>query len=115
MEFGPGKVDIIYNANPIHISSEAAFSGLLAAAGGLLKPATGILFMYGSSAMDKSISPQSNIESDQWMKSQNVEWGLREIADLEKVATANKYYCILVSLESCAPWAAVDRKTCDAG
>ncbi|CAJ0572715.1 unnamed protein product, partial [Mesorhabditis spiculigera] len=88
-DYAPQKVDVLYSANMIHISSNAAVSGLFEAAGYLLKPDTGLLITYGPYAKDGKISPQSNIDFDASLKERNAEWGLRDVSYLKKVAADN--------------------------
>ncbi|KAK2587206.1 hypothetical protein KPH14_002949 [Odynerus spinipes] len=63
-------------------------NGLFKNAGKLLK-SDGILFTYGPYAIDGVITPESNIQFDKSLKSQNPDWGLRELRDLEKLAEEN--------------------------
>ena len=95
-DYGPSEVDVILNINMIHISSNAAVDGLfkvsfislsaevLKSAGSLLKP-DGLLITYGPYAIHQSIFPKSNVDFDNSLRSQNEEWGLRDIDYLEKV------------------------------
>lgn len=74
----------IVNINMIHIAPWAACLGLLAGAKRIL-PSGGILYLYGPFKQEgKHISP-SNAEFDQGLRSQDLDWGVR---DLEAVVAA---------------------------
>ncbi|VDK46828.1 unnamed protein product [Cylicostephanus goldi] len=87
-DYGPQAVDVILSSNMIHISSNAAVDGLFNAAGVLLKRGSGLLITYGPYAVDGVISPQSNIDFDAGLRSQNPEWGLRDISHLSRLASS---------------------------
>ncbi|KAI6181764.1 hypothetical protein M3Y98_00864200 [Aphelenchoides besseyi] len=87
-DYSPESVDLILNINMIHISSNAAVSGLFKAANGLLKPG-GRLITYGPYGVDGQIAPESNVAFDQNLRSQNAEWGLRQIDEVIVEAERN--------------------------
>ena len=84
--FKENSIDYIYNANMIHISPFECTEGLFKNSGQLLKN-NGILFTYGPYAFNGVLSPESNVRFDQNLKSQNPEWGVRDVEDLKKLAT----------------------------
>lgn len=85
--------DYIYNCNMIHISPIACSIGLFKNAGRLLKQ-NGFLFTYGPYMIDGVITPDSNVRFDQSLRSQDPEWGLRDVRDLEKLANQNGIHSI---------------------
>jgi len=50
----------------------------------------GILFTYGVYSIDGKITPESNVRFDKSLKSQNPEWEIRDVRELEKLANENK-------------------------
>lgn len=86
--FKESSIDYIYNANMIHISPYQCTIKLFENAGKLLKD-NGLLFTYGAYAIDGKITPESNVNFDKSLKSQNSEWGLRDIKDLKELSEKN--------------------------
>lgn len=76
----------IVNINMIHISPWSACLGLMAGAGRLLAPG-GILYLYGPFKQSGHTSP-SNMAFDEALRSQNPDWGVRELDDVVKAAQA---------------------------
>ena len=77
-------ITAVVNINMIHISPWQAGLGLLAGAGRLLPPG-GVLYLYGPYQRDGQHTAPSNAEFDRWLRSQNPDWGVR---NLETVAAA---------------------------
>lgn len=71
--------------NMVHIAPRAATTGLFAGAGRLLRGG-GLLCLYGPFMHNGSYNAPSNADFDQSLKARNPAWGLRDIADLERIA-----------------------------
>jgi hypothetical protein len=61
---------------------------LFAGAGRILR-GDGRLFLYGPFKRDGRHTAESNAAFDASLRQNNPEWGVRDIADLEKLAAAN--------------------------
>lgn len=79
------QYDLMLNINMIHISPWQCTLSLFEKAEKLLNQ-NGFLITYGPYSVHGLISPESNINFDQSLKSRDERWGLRDIDDLEKVA-----------------------------
>ncbi|GJQ76422.1 hypothetical protein Trydic_g2137 [Trypoxylus dichotomus] len=79
------KFDYLLNVNMMHISPYNCTVGLFTNASKVLKPG-GLMITYGPYAHNGVIEPQSNINFDRGLRSENPEWGLRDINDLQKIA-----------------------------
>lgn len=86
-DFGPHMVDIVLSINMLHICSQAAVEGLFESADQLLNEETGILMTYGPYCEDGHISPQSNIAFHTSLKTQDPDYGLKDIKYLERIAS----------------------------
>src|ERR1043165_1309076 len=81
-------VDAIVSLNMVHISPWTASLGLFAGAGRLLRGG-GLLFLYGPFMRDGVHTAPSNAAFDASLKASNPAWGVRDIADLERVAESS--------------------------
>lgn len=81
------QLDAIVSLNMVHIAPWAASLGLFAGAGRLLRSG-GVLFLYGPFMRDGLHNAPSNAAFDASLKTQDPSWGLRDIADLERVGEA---------------------------
>lgn len=77
----------IVNINMIHISPWSACLGLMAGAGRLL-PLGGILYLYGPYKQGGKHTAASNLAFDESLRTQNPEWGVRNLEDVIAVAAA---------------------------
>lgn len=77
----------IVNINMIHISPWSACLGLMAGAGRILK-AGGILYLYGPFKQGGEHTSASNAAFDEYLRTENPEWGVRNLDDVIAVARA---------------------------
>jgi len=82
---GPGKLLAVFCANVIHIAPWRVAEGLFAGAGSFLG-ADGRLFLYGPFKRDGKHTAISNAVFDASLRDRDAEWGVRDIADLERLA-----------------------------
>jgi cyclopropane fatty-acyl-phospholipid synthase-like methyltransferase len=80
--------DAIVSLNMVHISPWTASLGLFAGAARLLRVG-GLLFLYGPFIRDGVHNAPSNAAFDASLKARNPSWGLRDIADLERVGKSS--------------------------
>jgi hypothetical protein len=71
--------------NMVHITPWRITEGLMAGAGRAL-PAGGILYLYGPYRIDGRHTAASNQDFDAWLKAQNSEWGIRDLAGVTALA-----------------------------
>ena len=82
---GPGELLAGFCANVIHIAPWRVAEGLFAGAGRYLR-VDGRLFLYGPFKRDGKHTAVSNAVFDSSLRDRNPEWGVRDIADLERLA-----------------------------
>jgi SAM-dependent methyltransferase len=82
---GPGELLAVFCANVIHIAPWRVAEGLFAGAGRYLR-VDGRLFLYGPFKRDGRHTAVSNAVFDSSLRDRNPEWGVRDIADLERLA-----------------------------
>jgi SAM-dependent methyltransferase len=78
-------VDAVVCINVLHIAPWAAAEGLLAGVGRLLGPA-GVLFVYGPFKRDGRHTAPSNEAFDASLRARDPRWGVREVADVQRIA-----------------------------
>jgi len=83
---GPERLLAIFCANVIHIAPWRVAVGLFAGAARLLRD-DGRLFLYGPFKRDGKHTALSNAVFDTSLREQDPEWGVRDIGDLEQLAT----------------------------
>lgn len=84
-DFTNSPMTAIVNINMVHIAPWSACLGLMAGAGRIL-PSEGILYMYGPFKVDGKHTAQSNVAFDESLRSQNPEWGVRDLNDVVDAA-----------------------------
>jgi SAM-dependent methyltransferase len=83
---GPGELLAVFCANVIHIAPWRVAEGLFAGAGRYLR-SDGLLLLYGPFKRDGKHTAMSNAVFDTSLREQDAEWGVRDIVDLEKLAS----------------------------
>ena len=82
---GPGPLLSVFCANVIHIAPWRVAQGLIAGAARYLRP-DGKLFLYGPFKRDGKHTAPSNAAFDTSLRSNNPEWGVRDIGDVTQLA-----------------------------
>lgn len=82
---GPTNLLAVFCANVIHIAPWRVAEGLFAGAARYLR-ADGRLFLYGPFKRDGKHTALSNAVFDTSLRDRDAEWGVRDVADLEKLA-----------------------------
>jgi len=77
--------DAVFSANVIHISPWSVCVGILDGASRVLAP-DGILLLYGPFRFDGVFLAESNAAFDARLRTENPEWGVRDISDLTAAA-----------------------------
>jgi SAM-dependent methyltransferase len=81
---GPGKLLAVFCANVIHIAPWRVAEGLFTGVARHLR-SDGRLFLYGPFKRDGKHTALSNAVFDTSLRERDAEWGVRDIADLEKL------------------------------
>jgi cyclopropane fatty-acyl-phospholipid synthase-like methyltransferase len=81
----PWKVDAVLSCNMIHIAPWAACEGLLRGAARVLNAGAPLL-LYGPFVIPGRPTAPSNLEFDEWLKSENPAWGVRDLSEVLKAA-----------------------------
>jgi len=79
------RADALFCANMIHISPWRTCEGLFAGASGLLPPGAPLV-LYGPFLRDGAPTAPSNAAFDADLRARDPEWGIRRLADVERVA-----------------------------
>jgi hypothetical protein len=88
-DFSGSAIAAIVNINMIHISPWSACLGLMAGAGRIL-PSGGILYLYGPFKQNSQHTAPSNAAFDASLRSQNPEWGVRDLEEVVAAASDQK-------------------------
>lgn len=86
----PQQYDGALVVNLLHISPWEATQGLFRGLGAALKPNAAVC-IYGPFGFDGTLSPQSNVDFDAFLKSKNPAYGIRDIADVQREAQAHGF------------------------
>jgi Protein of unknown function (DUF938) len=81
-------ITAIVNINMIHIAPKSASLGLFAGAKRIL-PIGGILYLYGPFKQGGVHTDPSNAAFDESLRSQNPEWGVRDLEEITAVAQSH--------------------------
>jgi hypothetical protein len=81
-------ITAIVNINMIHIAPKSAYLGLFAGAQRILSIG-GILYLYGPFKQGGVHTAPSNAAFDESLRSQNLEWGIRELEEIVAVAKSH--------------------------
>jgi SAM-dependent methyltransferase len=84
------RADALVCINMIHITPWAASEGLMAGASRILR-AGGVVYLYGPYQIDGRHTAQSNQDFDAWLRTQNAQWGVRDLADVADLATRHGF------------------------
>jgi SAM-dependent methyltransferase len=82
---GPGQLLMAFCANVIHIAPWRVAEGLFAGAGRYLR-ADGRLYLYGPFKRDGQHTAVSNAVFDTSLRERDPDWGVRDVAEVEKLA-----------------------------
>jgi hypothetical protein len=82
-------IQAIVNINMIHIAPWSACLGLIAGASRIL-PLGGILYLYGPFKQGGEHTAPSNAAFDASLRSQNPDWGVRDLDDVIAVAQTHQ-------------------------
>lgn len=84
------RADAVVCINMIHISPWAASEGLMVGASRTLADG-GILYLYGPYRIDGRHTAPSNQEFDTWLRTQNADWGVRDLAAVKDLASPHGF------------------------
>lgn len=81
-----GAIDVIFNANMIHISPWSVALGLFRGAGRVLGK-DGLLFLYGPFKVEGKHTAASNAAFDESLRQRDPSWGVRDLDEVVDVAS----------------------------
>jgi hypothetical protein len=84
-------IGAIVNINMVHIAPKSAYLGLMAGASRIL-PHKGILYLYGPFKQAGVPTAPSNEAFDASLRSQNPEWGIRDLAEIATAAETHNLH-----------------------
>jgi len=83
-----GSLDLVFNANMIHISPYATTEGIMRNSAYLLREG-GHLIMYGPYNVDGKFTHPNNEKFDTSLRSRDPSWGIRDVGQVSKTAEEN--------------------------
>lgn len=83
-----GPVEAIYSSNVIHIIEQRLVQRLFEHFVDVLD-SNGLLFMYGPFNYGGRFTSEGNKRLDDWLKSMNAEFGIRDFAEIDEIARAS--------------------------
>mmetsp|Transcript_40765 Transcript_40765/g.49453 ORF Transcript_40765/g.49453 Transcript_40765/m.49453 type:complete len:222 (-) Transcript_40765:114-779(-) len=92
---GGGPLVGVLATNVTHISPYNVTEGLVKGAYKVLAP-SGQLLIYGPFKVGGVASPESNVRFDETLKSQNAEWGLRDVEAVQALAKEEGFHVVEV-------------------
>jgi SAM-dependent methyltransferase len=84
------RADAVVCINMIHIAPWAACEGLVHGAGRVLPPG-GVLFLYGPFRIGGALPAPSNVAFDASLRARDPAWGVRELSDVTRLASAQGF------------------------
>jgi SAM-dependent methyltransferase len=84
------RADALVCINMIHIAPWAAAEGLMVGARRLLR-AGGVIYLYGPYRIEGRHTAESNRAFDAWLRSQNSQWGMRDMGEVVDLAAENGF------------------------
>jgi len=81
------RYDAVFSANVTHIAPWAVARGLVSGAAHVLEP-SGTLILYGPFRFSGMFTAESNAAFDARLRSENSTWGVRDVDDIRREATA---------------------------
>ena len=84
------QADALVCINTIHITPWEACKGLMTGAERILRSG-GVLYLYGPYQIDGRHTAQSNEEFDAWLRTQNAQWGVRDLAEVTALAQRHAF------------------------
>jgi len=82
--------DAILNVNMIHIAPWPATEAIFQGAARLLAPSA-VLFLYGPFKRDGRHTAESNQRFDERLRAEDPRWGVRDLADVQRVASSSGF------------------------
>lgn len=82
------KADAVYSSNTVHMMTLNAVGAFFHGVGQCLSKG-GLFMLYGPFNYDGMYTSESNLQFDQWLKSLNSQFGIRDFELLDKLASAS--------------------------